>query len=90
MMYSTDRYNNTSGSFKVPPGGDGFYYFSVYLLVLQSHVTVFDIAINEQIICTAYAEQLSSTDDEKHILHGGFLRCRRCDKSFTSLAPCKS
>ena len=63
-MHSTDRYNSTSGTFTVPPGGDGFYYFSVYLLVLQSHVTVFDIAINEQIICTAYAEQLSSSDDE--------------------------
>ena len=64
MMYSTDRYDSTTGTFTVSPGGDGFYYFSVYLLVLQSHVTVFDIEINGQIICTAYAEQLSSSDDE--------------------------
>ena len=65
MMHSTDRYYSTSGTFTVPPGGDGFYYFSVYLLVLQGYVTVFDIEINGQTICMAYAEQLSSSDDEK-------------------------
>ena len=26
------RYNSTTGTFTVPPGGDGFYYFSVYCL----------------------------------------------------------
>ena len=28
-------YNSTTGVFRVPPGGDGVYYFSVYVLVDQ-------------------------------------------------------
>ena len=37
------RYDSTTGSFTVPSGGDGFYYFSVYLLVHNGEYSRFDI-----------------------------------------------
>ena len=40
----------------MPPGGNGYYYFSVYLLACQEEYSYFDIQINER-ICTTYAEQ---------------------------------
>ena len=40
------RYDNTTGIFTVPPGGDGFYYFSVYLLVIPDEIGEFDIHFN--------------------------------------------
>ena len=35
-LFIVYRYDSTTGTFTVPPGGDGFYYFSVYCLqILQ-------------------------------------------------------
>ena len=50
----------------MPTGGDGFYYFSVYLTADAPEVCYFDIAINGLRICTAYSNLLSSpgTDSE--------------------------
>ena len=31
-LFIVYRYDGTIGTFTVPPGGDGFYYFSVYYL----------------------------------------------------------
>ena len=50
------RYNSTTGTFTVPPGGDGFYYFSVYLTVVWHKSGMFDIRINRERICTAFGE----------------------------------
>ena len=50
------RYNNTTGTFTVPPGGDGFYLFSVYLWVRNDKNAAFDIRINGELLCTAIAE----------------------------------
>ena len=50
------RYNSTTGTFTVPPGGDGFYYFSVYMTVLWNKYGVFDIRINGERICSAWGE----------------------------------
>ena len=36
-LYIVYRYDNTTGSFTVPPGGDGFYYFSVYCLQIRQY-----------------------------------------------------
>ena len=48
----------------MPPGGDGFYYFSTYLLVHAGEFESFSIEINEEVICTAHAEQREATYDE--------------------------
>ena len=41
----------------MPPGGDGYYYFFVYLVVRADEYGYFDIELNEEIICTAFADQ---------------------------------
>ena len=40
----------------MPPGGDGFYYFSVFLLVCPDRAAHFDIEINEEQLCTSGAD----------------------------------
>ena len=51
------RYDSSSGTFTVPPGGDGYYYFSVYLLGDYNEFGYFDIQINGEILCTVRLEQ---------------------------------
>ena len=55
------RYDNTTGTFTAPPGGDGFYYFSVYLTMTPARFGFFDIQVNGEIICTAYGDTDDST-----------------------------
>ena len=45
----------------MPPGGDGFYYFSAYFTVEWYEYGAFDIQINGERICTAWGETESST-----------------------------
>ena len=47
-------YNSTTGTFTVSPGGDGVYYFSVYLTVEPAEWARFDIHFNEDFICSTY------------------------------------
>ena len=51
------RYDSSTGTFTVPPGGDGFYYFSTYLLGDDLEMGRFDIQINGDILCTVRVEQ---------------------------------
>ena len=41
----------------MPPGGDGFYYFSTYLLGDDDQYGFFNIEINGDILCTVVIEQ---------------------------------
>ena len=50
--------------FTVPPGGDGFYYFSVYLLVQDAETGSFEIQLNGEVVCMAHSQQTDSTTDE--------------------------
>ena len=59
-MCCLHRYDSSTGTFTVPAGGDGFYYFSVYFTVLYFESAWFDIEINGETICTAYADQSAS------------------------------
>ena len=47
------RYDSSTGTFTVPPGGDGFYYFSVYLSINSIESAYFDVEVNEQRLCSA-------------------------------------
>ena len=40
----------------MPPGGNGFYYFSVYFRVLGDIAAGFDIVINGELVCTAFSD----------------------------------
>ena len=41
----------------MPPGGDGYYYFSMFLLGGDYECNIFDIEINGNILCTVYMDQ---------------------------------
>ena len=58
------RYDITTGIFTVPPGGDGFYYFSVFLVVNVDEYGTFDLDLNGETLCTAYADTTDTPDDE--------------------------
>ena len=47
----------------MPPGGEGFYYFSVYLLVGNGEYARFEIRINGLRLCTAARDQRDSPND---------------------------
>ena len=50
------RYDETTGVFTVPSGGDGVYYFSTYLEVDYDEYGDFDMLLNDEIICTAVGD----------------------------------
>ena len=58
-----DRYNSSTGTFIVPPGGDGFYYSSTYLLGANNEYGVFNIRVNGERLCTAVTQQLDTPGD---------------------------
>ena len=48
----------------MPPGGDGFYYFTTYVLVEAGKYGHFEIELNDTLLCTAFSEvQQTSQDD---------------------------
>ena len=48
----------------MPPGGDGFYYFSFYLLLSSDEYGNFDIQLNGERMCTVYGDQVDTPDNE--------------------------
>ena len=48
----------------MPPGADGFYYFSTYLLVDNGEYARFEIRINGLRLCSAATDQRDSLNDE--------------------------
>ena len=53
-------YDNSTGIFIVPSGGDGLYYFSTYVLVDYGKYGAFNIAVNDDVICTAFGDDSGS------------------------------
>ena len=43
--------------FTVPPGGDGVYYFSTFLLVSPGEWGRFEMRLNGNVVCTAFGDQ---------------------------------
>ena len=61
-LFIVYRYDNTSGTFTVPPGGDGYYYFSAYFVVYYYEYAYMDIQMNGQRLCTAFTDQQDPFD----------------------------
>ena len=63
-------YDSETGVFTVPPGGDGFYFFSVYALSEFGELFTFDIRMNNQAVCAAYGDMTSAGGgyDQRHVL----------------------
>ena len=66
------RYDSTTGTFTVPPGGDGVYYLSVYLVTPGGEVAYFEIEVNGQALCSAMADLNASPsgDEAETACHG--------------------
>ena len=47
------RYDAGTGVFTVPSGGDGWYYISIYLSIYFGEYGVFEIKVNDDMMCTA-------------------------------------
>ena len=56
-------YDSTTGVFTVPPGGDGVYYFSMYLLVQIGEVGIFGMRLNDDVICDVFPDRFHSGED---------------------------
>ena len=50
------RYDSSTGVFTVPPGGDGVYYFSMYVLVQDGELGHFDMRLNGDGIFSSYSD----------------------------------
>ena len=46
------RYDDTTGVFTVPPGGDGWYYFFAHFRVFADEYALFNIQLNGNYLCT--------------------------------------
>ena len=56
------RYNSTTGTFTVPTGGNGYYYFSIYFALKERSTGLFELHVNGQSICTAIIYTSRTTD----------------------------
>ena len=61
------RYDSGTGTFTVPPGGEGFYYFSSYMRVYGDESAEFDIEINGARICSVTADLTDSPIGDREI-----------------------
>ena len=48
----------------MPPGGDGYYYFSAFFTINSAEFALFDIQINGQVLCTARGDDADSSNEE--------------------------
>ena len=62
-MCNMSRYSISTGTFTVPPGGDGFYYLTTYLLVEAAELGRFDIHFNGEMICNAHAQTYDTLNE---------------------------
>ena len=65
------RYDSTTGIFTVPPGGDGYYYFSVYFRVDGDISAAFEIEVNGELLCTAYSDLSESPNSDSQVMSCG-------------------
>ena len=65
-LFIVYRYDSTTGIFTVPPGGDGFYYFTIFLLTFSAEFAYFNLKINSQVLCSTKIDldQAASGDVE--------------------------
>ena len=57
-------YDETTGAFTVPLGGDGLYYLSIYILVQGGENAEFNIVVNGVIVCTGYGDESAGGSDQ--------------------------
>ena len=63
-MHSCCRYDDSTGVFTVPPGGSGWYYFSAFLRGDDNEYGVFDVTLNDNVICTTIEDTDGTTGSD--------------------------
>ena len=63
-------FDSTTGMFTVPSGGDGWYYFYIYLRVSRQEYGYFEIAVNDEPKCTAVGNMVDSGPDTQQATCG--------------------
>ena len=63
-LFIVHRYDSTTGTFAVPPGGDGYYSFTVFLTAYSGEVVYFDLELNGELSCTVYIDLTGSPDNQ--------------------------
>ena len=51
----------------MPPGGDGFYYFSLYLRAVGTEFSAFNIELNGDLICSVYTDLTASPSSDEEM-----------------------
>ena len=51
----------------MPPVGDGFYYFSVFLTGYGDEESYFDVELNGELICTVFSDLTDSPSTDREI-----------------------
>ena len=74
VIYTFHRYNSATGAFTVPPGGDGLYYFSTYLLTYFGEYGLFTIRVNGANLCTAFGDNSYNGDDVQQATCSGLAQ----------------
>ena len=65
-LFIVYRYDSITGTFTVPSGGDGFYYFSSFLTADGGESGYFNVELNGDLICTLTNDlTTSSTTDSE-------------------------
>ena len=73
-MNFISRYDYSTGTFTLPPGGEGYYYFSTYILVPPGEWADFLMLLNGETHCNAVANH-SGTDNGPAVCGGAcYLR----------------
>ena len=63
-LFIVYRYDSTTRTFTVPSGGDGLYYFSVYLSTISNENAYFNVEINGQLLCSAVGEMTDANSGD--------------------------
>ncbi len=58
------RYDNNTAKFTDPPGGDGLYYFSTFLMISAGEFGRFNIKVNREFLCTASRHEDSNSGND--------------------------
>ncbi len=68
------RYDTSTAIFTVPTGGDGLYYFSIYLLVENGEWGEFRLWVNGEILCSAYGDAYNSPSEDPQATCSGLAQ----------------
>ena len=62
-MLTISRYEPDTRVFTVPPGGEGYYFLTIYVTVWYSEFVEIDLRVNGKVVCTMYEDNYETSGD---------------------------